>query len=260
MENFVISLRSSETRRKHIIEQFQQQSIEFKFFDAIQPDQNRQVAETLGLNISNCDLTPGEVACLLSHVSLWQLMIDHQLQHIAIFEDDILLGEGCREILQRVEWIPQKADIIKLEMFASAARMRWGATTINTSRKLRQLTGKHLGAAGYILSLESAQVLLNYLRKQSQLIAIDHVLFEIFVDNQKLKIYQMLPGLCIQSDRLHPVEKAIASDLEFERRQRFDIYFAQQKKVKRTFAQKVQREFARFINQLGLLMGKMTFK
>lgn len=260
MENHVISLTSSAMRRSHIVEQFNAQNIKFKFFDAIQPDQNAKISTDLALNILDCDLTQGEVACLLSHVSLWKMMVDQNVNHMAIFEDDILLGESADLLLQGTQWIPETADVIKLEKFASAAKMKLNSEQVGPNRKVRRLIGKHLGAAGYILTLHSAKMLLNYMQQQTKLIAVDHILFEVFIENKQLNVLQVLPGLCIQSDRLYPIEKAIVSDLEFERRQRFDIFFAQQKKNKRSFKQKLNREIMRFFNQIGLFLGKLTFK
>lgn len=260
MEIYAISLKSSATRRSHIIEQFNNQNIKFNFFDAIQPDDNSNIANDLSLNISDCDLTQGEIACLLSHVSLWKKMIDEELTHIAIFEDDILLGESADLLLQGAEWMPNIADIIKLEKFASAAKMKLGAQQVSPNRKVRQLVGKHLGAAGYILTLKSAKLLLSYIQNQTKLIAVDHILFEVLIESKQLNVFQVLPGVCIQSDRLYPTEKAILSDLEFERRQRFNLFFAQEKNNKRSLQQKIYREITRFINQIALFLGKLTFK
>ncbi len=260
MDNYVISLNSSAKRRCHIVEQFEAQNIKFKFFDAIEPNSNSKVATDLAVDISNCDLTQGEIACLLSHVSLWQMMVDQQLNYMAIFEDDIILGESADLILSTQEWIPQNADVVKLEKFAAAAKMKFSSKRVSIHRKVRQLTGKHLGAAGYILSLNSAKILLKYVQQKDKLIAVDHIIFEVFIENKQLNILQMLPGICIQSDRLYPVEQAIVSDLEFERRQRFDIFFAQQKSIKRSFKEKLNREFLRLSHQIGLLLGKLTFK
>lgn len=260
MDNYVISLNTSLERRHHIVEQFDAQNIKFKFFDAIEPHENSKIAADLAVNIVDCDLTQGEVACLLSHVSLWKMMEDQQLNYLAVFEDDILLGESAELILSNYKWIPQNADLIKLEKFASAAKMKLSSEKVSHNRKVRQLTGKHLGAAGYILTLNAAKILLNHIRLQKKLIAVDHILFEVFIENKQLSVFQMSPGICIQSDRLYPREKAIVSDLEFERRQRFNLFFAQQKNTKRSLKDKLSRELIRLVNQIGLLLGKLTFK
>lgn len=260
MNNYVISLTTSTKRRHHIVEQFDAQNIKFKFFDAIEPHKNSKISTDLVVNISDCDLTPGEVACLLSHVSLWKMMVDQQFNYMAIFEDDILLGESAELLLNSTQWIPQHADLIKLEKFAAAAKMKLSTEKVSHHRKLRQLTGKHLGAAGYILTLNAARKLLDYVQQQKKLIAVDHILFEVFIENKQLNILQLLPGICIQSDQFYPTEQAILSDLEFERRQRFDLFFAQQKNTKRSLKDKLNRELMRLINQIGLLLGKITFK
>lgn len=260
MENYVISLMASVKRRHHIILQFSNQNIDFNFFDAIEPHQNAKIATDLGVDITQCQLTPGEISCLLSHISLWQQMVDQQLSHMAIYEDDILLGESADQLLKSADWIPAYVDVIKLEKFADAAKMKLNAKSVSASRKIRQLTGKHLGAAAYILTLNSAEKLLTYVREQTTLIAVDHIVFEIFVANKQFNIFQLLPGVCIQSDRLYPAEKAILSDLEQERRVRFNHFFAGQKKTKRSINQKIYRELFRFVNQMCLFLGKLTFK
>lgn len=260
MDNYVISLSSSVKRRIHIVEQFNTQNIKFNFFDAIEPNENIKIARDLALNINDSELTQGEIACLLSHVSLWKMMVDKKLNLLAIFEDDVYLGEEAGLILSSKDWVPQNADIIKLEKFASMAKMKLKSVKVGHNRKLRQLTGKHLGAAGYILTLHAAKALLHHIQQQKKLIAVDHILFEIFIQNKQLSILQMLPGICIQSDRLYPIEKAIVSDLEYERRLRFNLFFAQQKNVKRSLKDKLNREFIRLFNQISLLLGKITFK
>ena len=169
LDKYVISLKSAAKRRDHIVEQFNAQNIKFKFFNAIEPHENSKIATDLGLNISDCDLTQGEISCLLSHVSLWKMMLDQQFNYMAIFEDDILLGESAQLILNTTSWIPQNADLIKLEKFASAARMKLTAKKVHPTRKVRQLTGKHLGAAGYILTLDDAKILLKHVQQQKTL-------------------------------------------------------------------------------------------
>lgn len=61
---------------KHITSEFSKHGIAFSFFNAITPDLIDQVAKDVSLDITHADLKHCEVACLLSHVVLWQKAVD----------------------------------------------------------------------------------------------------------------------------------------------------------------------------------------
>ena len=87
MKNFVISLKSASDRREHIINQFEGKGIPFNFFDAIEPSQITSQAEKIGFTIRQGDLTQNELACFLSHFSLWNKIVNENIGYMAIFED-----------------------------------------------------------------------------------------------------------------------------------------------------------------------------
>lgn len=260
MKNFVISLIDAHERRSHIESEFIEKNIDFTFFDAINKSQIDECSQRLGLKLANADLTGGEKACLLSHVSLWKMAIDLNLDYIAIYEDDILLGAEIQDFLKSSNWISSGIDVVKLEVFSLSALMSFKRIPVNNSRHLRRLKGIHLGAAGYILSQKSAKFLLEYMQNLEKVIAIDHILFEDILENSHLTVYQLCPGLCIQSDRLDTQDsgRKIVSQLELERRERLDTI--QQNKVKRNLMFKIKREYQRFIGKLGLMFGCISFK
>ncbi|MGO1513314.1 MAG: glycosyltransferase family 25 protein, partial [Psychrobacter sp.] len=76
MKNFVISLQSATERREHINSEFGKHNVNFEFFDALTPDTAKDYALSLGLNLDSISLTPGELACMMSHVALWKKAID----------------------------------------------------------------------------------------------------------------------------------------------------------------------------------------
>lgn len=115
MKSYVISLRTAHDRREHIKAEFGKQSIHFEFFDAVTPDDIERISTQLNIPLANNQrLSLGEKACFLSHVCLWQKMIDDDLEHIAIFEDDVYLGENATVFLKD-DWLNFPFDIIKLE-------------------------------------------------------------------------------------------------------------------------------------------------
>lgn len=239
MQNLVISLKTAIDRRKHIEEQFESKNIAFQFFDALAPDLARPLAEKMKLNISNEYLSPGELACFMSHVSIWQKIADENIPYLAVFEDDIFLGEQADRILNSYEWIEKDWDIIKLEAFSDKLFLAKEISYIkNTQRTIRKLNGKNLGTAGYILSQKGAKAYLDYISTRP-LIPLDEMMFDIFIKENKMSIYQACPAICIQEMKLYPnTNNSLKSELLIERKQRM-------KKQKKKGMKKVKHEFVR---------------
>lgn len=261
MRNFVISLETAKSRREHISIEFNRQNVGFEFFNAITPDSSQKSINLLGLNFQKTELTEGEIACLLSHLTLWKKAVDEQFDFITIFEDDVYLGQESHLLLENYNWIPKDTHIIKLEVFSKKIKMGYQKQAIVPGKRaLYQLNGIHLGCAGYILSRKACEQLLQYARSLDEMVAVDHIVFELFDQSTQYTPYQLSPGLCIQSDILKPTQKEIfESSLEQNRRKRFDIQ-VQHIKQKLTFKQKVVREWFRLIQQLMDVYQHRTIK
>lgn len=244
MQSLVISLSSAVDRRQHIENEFALKGVNFEFFDAITPDLARQLANDMNLIIDDELLTAGELACLMSHVSIWKKIVDENIPYLAVFEDDIYLGEDAAKIFSSSDWLQVDWDIIKTESFADKVFLGKDSTSIlNGKRQVTQLLSKNLGTAGYILSIKGAQVYLEYI-KSSPLIPIDQIMFSEFILKQKTKVYQLCPAICIQEMILFPKQKTVlSSDLIQERNIRL------RKNKKKGWA-KVQLEIMRIVKQL----------
>ncbi len=59
-------------------------------------------------------LTPGEVGCSLSHLRLYQEILDRKLDYALILEDDTLLKESCTEVLKAIVERKDQWDIVQL--------------------------------------------------------------------------------------------------------------------------------------------------
>lgn len=223
MKNYVISLMSATDRREHIKAEFGKQHIDFEFFDAITPDLIKSTCQKLGIDLTqNQRLSDGEKACFLSHVSLWQKMIDENMDYLAIFEDDVCLGENANLFLNHDDWTQNiKADIIKLETWQELVHLCPHSIDIH-HRQFKQLKSTHVGAAAYIISQYSAQKTIDYLKSlpNDYLYAIDHVIFGALLNS--LTVYQMCPALAIQADRQN--QNYLISQLEQERKNNTFIY------------------------------------
>lgn len=252
----VISLSTALERRKHIQTEFGNQNINFEFFDALTPDLAYPLAQQLGLKFNPEILTKGELACFMSHVSIWKEMIDENIPYAAIFEDDVFLGEQAHKLLNDSTWIQPEWDIIKIEAFAERVFLEGNGTKIiDGQREIIKLVGSNLGTAGYILSLKGAQKYLDYVLK-IHLIPLDQVMFDEFISDEVYPVYQMTPALCIQEMMLFPEKKTVlSSDLLAERK-------ARMKKQKKKGWAKFQHEIFRIVTQIRVVMtaNKVEFK
>ena len=156
MKTYVISLQSALDRRNHIMQEFGKQNIEFEFFDAITPNIAKVRINQLFPNITIDQISLGELACCASHMVLWQHAIEKNMHHIAIFEDDIFLGENADQFLTQSDWVHPDWDIVKLETFYEKTFIDQSSSNI-LKRQIHRLNASHFGAAGYILSHKAIQ-------------------------------------------------------------------------------------------------------
>ena len=123
LKNYVVSLATAEDRRLHTSNEFSRKNIEFTFFDAINPKNMEFIANKHSIQIKNSNLSDGEIRCLLSHVCLWNLIIEKNLPYLAIFEDDIYLGENSEQFLSNYDWIQPGWEILRLEKAIGTTQM-----------------------------------------------------------------------------------------------------------------------------------------
>lgn len=246
MQNHVISLTTATERRQHITAEFGKQNIAFEFFDAITPSYIDTVAKQFGMDISKMNLSSGEIACFLSHLCLWQKAIDDDLDWIAIFEDDVYLGNNAQAFLTHDDWLPDGFDVIKLETFATPVHLSNPKTV--QDRQLYALNTAHYGAGGYIISKWCIIALFELIKYQSQhraqISAIDDILFAQILN--KKDVLQLTPALCIQEFIHKQGNQSLKSTLDKHRQTH---HF---KKPHRTLSQKIMRELNSFIHKTRL--------
>ena len=91
MRTFVINLKKDTQKRKDIQDSFDSKQIPFEFFNAV----DGKTLSKYPVNLNwydpwyNYHITCGEVGCALSHVGIWEKMIEENIEKALIFEDDI---------------------------------------------------------------------------------------------------------------------------------------------------------------------------
>lgn len=220
MKCTVISLQSKPERRSHITQEFGKQGIAFEFFDAITPDQVSKLAERHHLALNDAFLTAGEKACLMSHVCLWQQMIDENLDYLAVFEDDVYLGENAHLFFNDDEWLrANELDFVKTETVLQERKLGRDGIRLMDERNAYPLCEFHFGAGGYIINLRSAQILIDHVKSlpSQDILPIDDMIFGQILYNEILPIYQIMPAIVIQECILNPNQDNFPSSLEADR-------------------------------------------
>jgi glycosyl transferase family 25 len=217
----VISLPKAQDRRLHMQNALGAQSIPYVFFDALNGEQAQLQARRMGLQVAPEALSLGELGCLMSHVCLWQQLVDSTEQTMAIAEDDIFLGRDARVFFTQDEWIPAPAvqKIVKLEKHQDRiwlGRRSWPA---GEGRQLRILRQDHWGAAAYVVGREAATQLLEQLRSAPIERPVDHLIFDDFRLVEPNQVFQLLPAVAIQ-DKVRQEKQILGSDLEVARSRR----------------------------------------
>ncbi len=257
MKSYVISLSTATQRRSHIAAEFGRKAVDFEFFDAITPDTVEASARFLGLDPARTKLHRREIACLFSHVTLWKKAVDEHMDHIAIFEDDIYLGENADAFLKSASWIPPQCGIVKLEAYYKKIVVLTHEPVINLSnkRRLMVLGAAHMGGGGYILSRQAARQLIDFLTQCVELFPVDHVIFRDYPHGTGNTIHQMVPALCIQDVVLTNDPARFPSNLKDVRSVRKG---ESQEKRKMKLSEKAKRETGRVLKQIHVAFHEFT--
>ncbi len=147
-------------------------------------------------------LTKGEIACFYSHRVCWQQIVNSGKQYAAVLEDDIIFSRDADVFLSDTSWIPQNADIIKLEVLTKKIITDISPRLVMNGKAITRFYSSNLGTAAYIISKEAAAKLLKMTDRFY--VPIDHVMFgSLFPYFSQLICYQVVPAICIQDSEFH---------------------------------------------------------
>lgn len=264
MENsqhtYVISLKTATARRNHIVDEFSRHSVPFQFFDAITPGASLEASmASLVPNLAQQNkLSAGEKACFMSHVELWKKCVDKNLPFMHIFEDDIFLGKNAQTWLNQNTWLVPNLQsfepwVVKTETFLMDVNLKPSTIPSFQYYRFDHLLSVHYGTAGYTLSQSAAQYLLDMVAQLpvDKLLPIDHVLFKTYLGVNKLNIFQLVPSICIQVDRIDNSKKELVSQIRQDRRE---------VRIKTKAKMSVFAKLVREIKKIPSAIKKLRFK
>lgn len=137
---FVINLKKDIERREHIAKEAKKLGLDFEFFEAsygkdLPPEflaQCRQNDELIfdlagGVKVKLVNhFTVNEIGCALSHLRLYQHIIDCNLDRALVLEDDICLKPDLAVALNNLDKITEPWDVVNISTHRGLKNL-WGA-------------------------------------------------------------------------------------------------------------------------------------
>jgi glycosyl transferase family 25 len=123
---FIISLKDS-PRRGLIGPAMERLGIPFEFFDAVdgrRMSQAELAAAYEGSRPKFQHLSPGEIGCALSHMSIYRKMVADNIPAAIVLEDDAEVGPSLYDFIARIPDIPMYAGLISFFSTQGIVRRR----------------------------------------------------------------------------------------------------------------------------------------
>lgn len=143
----------------------------------------------------------GEIGLFLSHRLIWARLIEDDLSHAAVFEDDAVLSPDIDSVLKAIDTARPEVDVIKLETTGRKVVTESASQPIGKHHRLHKLLSWHGGTAGYVVTQGGARKLLEATWPLAD--PVDQVMFHpLSRVRPKLCIVQVEPSVCIQKNIL----------------------------------------------------------
>ena len=206
MPIFVINLKQDIKKKEHMQKQAIQNNLEFTFINAIYgKDFSQDEIDTICKHeetrkLLKRELFRGEIGVALSQKSIYQKMVDENIQEAVIFEDDIIIDKNFYEAISSTKKFPLDWELVLLgyhRHFISNKFYRISfrhQKRITSHCKIVRFTDTMDGAFGYVISLTGAKKLLKILN-QGLVRPVDHYTG----DSQYINLYGIYPK-CVAVD------------------------------------------------------------
>ena len=194
MKIFIINLEHQKEKRQFMQEQLDRLGLEAEFIAAVNgksmsADQLREAV----YDYENCCLTPGEVGCASSHIGIYKIMVDQNIENAIILEDDAILSEKLSTSFNEItKSLPSEASCCLLTEPEVYNKKIYSPTSHGSIHQM--LRG--YGTYGYVINLSAAK---NLLSKASP-IKSEADRWEFFSRLGLLKTYCVIPALVLNGD------------------------------------------------------------
>jgi glycosyl transferase family 25 len=166
---WVVSLEESVDRRIEVARSLHDIDLPFQFFPAV--DGCRLCSDELRSIYSEEDarraigrpMTAGEIGCSLSHLAVYQGMIEANLDGLVVLEDDARAEVGLRFVLERMNQWPHDWEVMYLYHLGNDANhisLR-GRSALGSQHRIVRFSDRPLGTVAYAIRASAARKMLR---------------------------------------------------------------------------------------------------
>ncbi|MEP2641860.1 glycosyltransferase family 25 protein [Roseobacter sp.] len=199
----MINLARADERRVHMHAELAQAGIDAQFFPAFDSS-----TEALAEMHRQCQpegpwglFHTANMAITISHARVWERFLASDADLCLVMEDDVFIAPDLRQWLDDLSWWPADADMVKLERWRgrSLKVLLSARGTSHHGRRVARLLSRHVGAAGYIMTRQTAE---RFLAQRPFNITVDNLLFNFNASPaaRRMTVYQVHPALVEQGN------------------------------------------------------------
>ncbi|OAT22629.1 glycosyltransferase family 25 protein [Proteus myxofaciens] len=241
LTTFIINLKENKDRRNIMIEQLKNTALNYQFIEAIRgTDLTEQQIKSKVQDYPDCLLTKGEIGCALSHIKIYQKMVDEDIEYALVLEDDAVVPKNLEKTINEIiqQDIKHNRNVYLLSEVISYIQNKKLHSNIYSAYHA-------CGAHGYLINLKAAKKLLSVLNP----IRYEADMWWIFRFRKYINVYCIIPHLINTND-----EDKSSSSLEKERAKTLE-----QREKYRNKVHKNER-FYHFYRILEKINNKYTYK
>ena len=165
---FIINLKQDVDKKEHMKSLCSKYKLNCNFIEAVYgKDLDDQAIanvydENEALRVFKRSLTKGEIGCALSHLSIYQKIVDQNIEKAIIFEDDIEIYDGFFDVIESIEKFPNDWELVLLGYHQKIIRKYFCCQlSLKDKYRLVRLSDIHTGAHAYLINFRGAKRLLS---------------------------------------------------------------------------------------------------
>lgn len=201
---YIVNLKENIDRRDAMERQLENANLNYQFIEAVKgADLTDEQIKSKVQDYPDCLLTKGEIGCALSHINIYQKMVNDSIEYALVLEDDAVVPENLEKTINELiqQDIKQNRNVYLLSEVISYIENKKLHSNIYSAYHA-------CGTHGYLINLKAAKKLLSVLNP----IRYEADMWWIFRFRKYVNVYCLIPHLINTND-----ENKSNSALEVER-------------------------------------------
>lgn len=165
MRTFVISLKRSNDRREYMQKILRYFPYQWEFFEAIDGQEIKNIDnvynENKAIHLYGKGLKHGEIGCALSHLAIYQKMLDEDIGVALILEDDIIFAPNFSAVFSNLKDRELNNDIILLGQLDKELTRKFVGKKITDRHRCYRIANSGYGTHAYLIDIEAAKKILD---------------------------------------------------------------------------------------------------